>query len=114
MEWWQVTVGLGGLLVPVVIAAFARDRQLLGMIQQGKDDTREHVEEAAKGLHERVNRVRDEYVSHREFTGYVQRVEKGFDELKEDLRRQGERTDVQLRELKQMIGSAIGLPVAKP
>lgn len=74
--WVQVLIGVGSLLTPVVIAAFARDRALISMITtQGSH------------LHERINRVRDDFVRRDDLAEHLARNEKQLDDMRTDIRR---------------------------
>lgn len=97
MEVWQLMVGFGGLLVPVVLAAMARDRSLLTMIKQANDT-----------VHDRINRVRDEYVRRDDLDGHLGRWDKQFDDLRAEMRSRGEKTDKTLDEIRNMLRSGTG------
>ncbi len=73
--WLQVLIGVGSVLTPVVIAAFARDRSLVAMI-----------EASATQLHDRVNRTRDEFVRRDDLAEHLLRLDKQFDSMRADMR----------------------------
>ena len=57
---WIVTVALG--VITVIGGLLMRDRHMLATIRKGDEDAIRHAQEGDDRLHERVNRVRDEYV----------------------------------------------------
>lgn len=75
MEPWQVLIGVGALLTPVVIAAFARDRQLLASISAGDAQ-----------IHDRINRIRDEFVRRDDLAEHLARLDKQFVDFRADMR----------------------------
>lgn len=107
METWQIVATLllsvGGLLTPIVLAAMARDKSLMTMIAGAKDDMGAQITQATAPLHERVNRVRDEYVRRDDLAGHLMRVEKHMDEIRAEQRRQYDHTDKRLSEITALI-----------
>lgn len=73
-SWLQVLIGVGSLLTPVVIAAFARDRALLTMINSQSGQ-----------VNERINRVRDEFVRRDDLAEHLTRLDKQIDRLGEKI-----------------------------
>lgn len=73
--WAQVLVGVGSLLTPIVLAAFARDRALMGMINSQTSQ-----------IHERINRTRDDFVRRDDLAEHLSRLDKQFDDMRADLR----------------------------
>jgi hypothetical protein len=57
---WIVTVTLG--IITVFGGLLMRDRHLLSTIRKGDEDTIRHSREGDDRIHDRINRVRDEYV----------------------------------------------------
>lgn len=107
VETWQIVATLllsvGGLLTPIVLAAMARDKSLMSMISGAKEDMAAHINAATAPLHERVNRVRDEYVRRDDLDGHLRRFEKSMDEVKSQLMRQSEKTEARLSEIAALI-----------
>lgn len=97
-EWLQVVVAVGSLLTPFALAALARDRALLAMIGKVKDDAGELVKATTDPLHERVNRVRDEYVRRDDLNDHLARIDKRFDDMAAEQRRANGRLD-EIRDL---------------
>jgi hypothetical protein len=108
MEVWELLVGIGAVLTPVVLAAFARDRSLLQMISATKDDAGKMITKATDPLHERINRVRDEFVRRDDLAAHLERVDKQFDDLRAEVRRSGENTDRKLDEIRRTLSPGIG------
>lgn len=73
--WVQVLIGVGSLLTPMVIAAFARDRALMGMINSQTSQ-----------IHERINRTRDDFVRRDDLAAHIARLDKQFDDVRQDLK----------------------------
>lgn len=80
----------GGLL----LGAFYR---IVGKIESGDRDLSTKIDResaalsggmkaADDALHERVNRVRDEYVRRTDLDGHIQRLEKNVDDLRKDIK----------------------------
>lgn len=112
MEWWQALLGAGGLLIPVIIAAFARDRQMFQAIALAKEDAARLAEAKAAYLDDRINRVRDEYVRRDDLDGHLQRIDKRLVELREDGRRDMDQLQGELREIKQLVNLIAGAAAA--
>lgn len=92
----QVLLGFGGCLTPIVLAALARDRSLMSMISSIKDDASSTTKATGDALHERINRVRDEFVRRDDFEAHLARFDKRMDEFRDEMRRSSERTDERL------------------
>ena len=95
METWQLLLGVGAFMTPIVLAAMARDRALITMIKTTTDP-----------IHDRINRVRDEYVREDHLNGHLSRIEKRFDDMANDVRRRSEQTDKRLDEITRMLRNA--------
>lgn len=93
---WVIGIGVtlflafGGSL----LGAFYR---LGGKIESGDRDNSIRMDERTRGisesmktaddaLHERVNRVRDEYVRRTDLDGHIQRLEKNVDDVRNDIK----------------------------
>lgn len=93
MEAWQLALGVGGLLLgiggflsPIVMAARNRDATLVTMIGQNREAASEQIKDATDPIHDRINRVRDEYVRRDDLDGHLRRIDKQMDELKTEVR----------------------------
>lgn len=138
MEPWQWAISAGIALLGVVcsvagvmLVVMGRDRSLIQYIGQGKaealaavskgtidalaaielakDDMRKFATAGVDAVHERVNRVRDEHVRRDDFAAHERRVEKALDEIKADQIRMHSENGGELRQIKQMINSSVGL-----
>ncbi|MGE0575395.1 hypothetical protein [Reyranella sp.] len=87
LDWWQLLLGIGGFLTPVVLTVMARDRALLTMIGQIQTGMQAMIKAATDPIHERINRVRDEYVREDHLNGHLMRIEKRFDDMATEQRR---------------------------
>ena len=96
-------MGAGGLLTPVVIAAFSRDRTLMAMISGAKEDMTRQVKDNVDPLHDRVNRVRDEYVRRDDMDGHLARLDKRFDEFNQSMLRNNAHVEKRLDEIATLI-----------
>jgi len=74
-------VGTGLSIIAIIGGIIARDRQLTRMISEGDDK-----------VHERVNRVRDEYVRRSDLDGHIQRLDANIQTLAKDVREQSQET----------------------
>lgn len=88
-------IGVAGTIVAIVSAIVASHRSTSDKIQKGDD-----------ALHERINRVRDEYVRRVDLDGHMARIETNVKELREE-NREGTR-DIN-RRLDQILTS-VGVP----
>jgi hypothetical protein len=102
-EWLQVLIAFAALAVPVIGAAMARDRSLLTMIQTVKDDAAANVKASTDPIHERINRIRDEFVRRDDLEGHLERWDKQFEGLRDDLRRVSENSDRKLDEIRRLL-----------
>lgn len=84
---------------PIVIAAFSRDRTLMAMIAGAKEDMARQVKNGVDPLHERVNRVRDEYVRRDDMDGHLARLDKRFDEFNQQMLRNNDQVQKRLDEI---------------
>ena len=99
MENWQIFLGIGGIMTPVVLAAMARDRSLISMFTTMETGLEQRIKAETAPLHERVNRVRDEYVRRDDLEAHLSRMEKQFDEVRAELRRTSETNEKRLAEI---------------
>lgn len=113
-DWAIALVAFGGLLSPFVLAAMARDRSLVGMINTAANGAAAKVDSVRKEtialinaqtgpLHDRINRVRDEYVRRDDLQAHLVGIEKRFDDLRAELRRSSESTDKKLDEIQKTL-----------
>lgn len=114
METWQLLISFAGLMVALGIPAMARDRTMMGMIgstrsdweralSTAKDDTRKMVDAAIAPIHDRISRVRDEYVRRDDLDGHLGRWDKQFDDLRGEMRRQSDATNKRLDEITKLL-----------
>jgi len=68
-------IGLGGTLIGIIVAIVAQYRATADKIQKGDD-----------ALHDRINRVRDEYVRRIDLDGHLARLDTSVKELREETR----------------------------
>lgn len=119
MDFWQLAIAIASLAIAIGVPVIARDRSLMAMIGDAKEAARRAATDVARELHERVNRVREEYVRRDDLDGHLQRIDQRINELRADQRAhaeeqrtalkelaEGQRTD--MRELKQMVNSLAG------
>lgn len=66
-------IGIAGTIVGIIVAIVASHRSTSDKIQKGDD-----------ALHERVNRVRDEYVRRVDLDGHMARMETNLKDLREE------------------------------
>lgn len=103
METWQIAatllISVGALFTPIVLAARSRDTSLMTMIAGAKEDMGRQIKDAADPLHERVNRIRDEYVRRDDLDAHLARVEKRFDEIHHQIQRHSDMTEKRLTEI---------------
>lgn len=83
LKW---VVGILFAAIAAIGGWIARDRTLTNMIRDGDGEARREAKSAADQLHERINRVRDEYAKRVDLDDHVRRVEKSVDGLREDMK----------------------------
>jgi uncharacterized membrane protein len=107
VETWQIVAAMllsvGGLLTPIVLAARSRDAALLTMITNAKEDMARQVKAGVDPLHERINRVRDEYVRRDDLEGHLVRLDNRFDKMEDNIRRGQESVERKFDELTKML-----------
>lgn len=82
---YQTLIGIILGLVTAAGGLVARDRHVLGKIQSGDDQ-----------LHERVNRVRDEYVRRIDLDAHIVRLDASVQKLSEEISRSSTATNQRL------------------
>lgn len=103
MEVWHLFIGVGAILIPAVLATMARDRALMTMIGQNQNDTKSAIEAATAPIHERINRVRDEYVREDHLNSHLDRIDKRFDNLSDEMRRHSDKVDKGFGEMRRLL-----------
>lgn len=103
LESWQLILAIGGLLTPIVLAAMARDRSLMSMIATVQNGLEKHIDDATAPLHERVNRVRDEYVRRDDLDAHLNRMEKQFEDIRAEMRRGSDKVEARLGEMVKLL-----------
>lgn len=81
-------IGWGLTVLAIVGGVILRDRQVMGTIKDGDDK-----------LHDRLSKVKDEYVRRDDLASHIQRIEKTVDEMRIEMREQrrtNERLDTTL------------------
>jgi len=68
-------IGLAGTIVGIIVAIIASHRTTSDKIQKGDE-----------ALHDRINRVRDEYVKRADLDSHMARIEANVKELREENR----------------------------
>lgn len=81
--WISILIAAVGLIGGII----ARDRALVRLISDGDEK-----------LHERINRVRDEYVKQSTHDGHMERIDAQVRELRNDIREQSKELKVDIRE----------------
>lgn len=90
-------------MTPIVLAAMARDRSHTQAIAGVKDDMAREIKSSVDPLHERVNRVRDEYVRRDDLDGHLARLDKRFDEMNAHVQRSHSYVEKRLDEISAML-----------
>lgn len=97
---WAIVIGFGGLLVTVVGAVIARDRQLTNMIHRKAEETAAASTAGDDVLHQRINRTRDEmhehFVKRADLDGHLSRIEQRVSELRQDMKEERRETNQRL------------------
>lgn len=75
----------------------------MSMIAQIKDDVDSKVKTGTDQLHDRIGRVRDEYVRRDDLEGHLSRMEKQFDDIRAEMRRASDMTDKKLEDIARAI-----------
>lgn len=112
---WGVIVSFLGLIVVVVGAVIARDRQITNMIHKKHNENTDAIVDAAKlasdedkELHGRITRLREhsdnEFVRRADLDGHLQRIEKGVGELRTEMRADRAETNTRLDAVLTAIG----------
>lgn len=79
-ETWQI-LGFGLTLLAAIGGVVARDRALQNLIVEGDKATRVEAKAEADRLHERVNKVRDEFVRREDLDAHLSRIEKSIERV---------------------------------
>lgn len=102
-EWMGTLLAVAGCLTPIVLASIARDRTLVAMIQSSRNDAMNAVKMGGDVTHDRINRVRDEYVRRDDLQGHLVRIDKQFDEMRDQIRRGQESTERKLDKIENLL-----------
>lgn len=92
-------IGVGLTILTLVGAAIARDRALTSWFQTRIDAVREGAEKEAKSLHERINRVRDEYSRRTDLEAHMSQVQASLQGLATEVRAHTSETNKRLDNL---------------
>lgn len=90
--------GVIGLLT-VVGGVIARDRSLVAMFTAMVEVARDEADKEAKALHERINRVRDEYSKRTDLDAHVQQMNTAINSLANEVRAHTTQTNSRLDSL---------------
>lgn len=102
-EWLVVLLAVGGLLTPIILASMARDRTLVSMIAAGRDASEKAIQMASDLIHDRINRIRDDYVRRDDLQGHLVRIDKQFDDMRAHIQRGQETTEKKLDAIQSML-----------
>ena len=89
-------IGTTLAFVSLVGGIIARDRNLMAMLEDMKDQLRGHTTRTGNELHERVNSVKDEYVRRVDLDGHIVRIEKSMDGLRADAKTHNDAVNTRL------------------
>lgn len=92
-------IGWGLTVLAIVGGVILRDRQVMQTIKDGDDRLRDALGDGEEKLHDRVSKIKDEYVRRDDLASLVQRIEKTVDEMRGEMREQrrvNERLDTTL------------------
>jgi len=81
-------IGMAGFLAAVLGGSIVRDRQIFRQIREGEDR-----------LHERINRVREDYVRREDLDNHIQRLETNVKDLRDEVRDMRKEQSLQFRQL---------------
>ncbi len=73
------------------------------MIQSSRNDAMNAVKMGGDVAHDRINRVRDEYVRRDDLQGHLVRIDKQFDEMRDQIRRGQESTERKLDKIENLL-----------
>lgn len=116
-EWLAVLIGAAGVtasvVIPLVLAARSRDQSLTKMIIDSRDALASTVKTQVDQIHERIGRIRDEYLRRDDFFGHMARMEKQMDDIKASVDKGHETTERQLDDIRKLLqerrsGGAMG------
>jgi len=102
-EWLVVLLAVGGFLTPVILASMARDRTLVNMIATEREVSEKAIQMASDLIHDRINRIRDDYVRRDDLQGHLVRIDKQFDDMRAQIQRGQETTEKKLDAIQSML-----------
>ena len=73
------------------------------MLQSAKDDMVSYVKASVDPLHERINRVRDEYVRRDDLDGHLARLDTRFDKMEAAVQRSQDYVERKFDELAKLL-----------
>lgn len=91
---WIVSTGFG--LVTLIGGVVARDRYILSLISKNHEGSIKAIQEATSEIHERINRVKDEYVRRVDLDGHILRLDRSVNALAEEMRQSSSATNQRL------------------
>lgn len=89
-------IGIGVSFVTLVGGIIARDRYVLRLISTEIEKARAASKSETDALHERVNRVRDDYVKRVDLDSHIVRLDSNMQKLSEDVRNSANATNTRL------------------
>jgi uncharacterized protein YlxW (UPF0749 family) len=101
MEVAELAALAGGVigLLTVVGGVIARDRSLIGTFTAMVNQARDEADKEAKALHERINRVRDEYSKRTDLDAHVQQMNVALQGLAAEVRTHTQQSNTRLDNL---------------
>lgn len=81
---WIISTAFG--LMTLIGGVIARDRYILGLISKNHEGSIKAIQEATSETHERINRVKDEYVRRVDLDGHIVRLDRSVNALAEEMR----------------------------
>lgn len=81
---WIISTGLA--FVTVVGGVIARDRYILSLISKNYAGSTKVVQESNSQIHERINRVKDEYVRRVDLDTHITRLDASIQNMTQEMR----------------------------
>lgn len=78
--------GIGATAVTLIGGFIARDRYIQRQITDGDERSRAKASDEAQKLHDRINRVRDEYVRRVDLDAHIIRLDQNVQEIAREMR----------------------------
>ena len=91
---WVIPSGFA--LVALIGGIIARDRYILNMIAKNHEGSIKAIQESNSEVHERINRVKDEYVRRVDLDGHIVRLDSSVKGLATEMRASTQATNQRL------------------